>query len=219
MLGGIEGFIGSLPARFDPLIPGFNGLDTYALRYQSDLHSAEINYVHTWKRFSVLGGFRFVRFSDNFEWSSGRSGISSEVFSGSVGHHTDNDLYGGQIGARWRQRYRRLFLDITGRAGVFGNDANQIANFGISDSGSTLRDVAGPTAYDSAVAFVGDLNFSAGCRLTSVWAVRAGYNLIWIDRVALAPDQFQGFEFANQQVALDGSVFLHGVNVGLEGQW
>jgi hypothetical protein len=204
--------------QLDFSAPGFNGPDSYALQYQSDLHSAEINYVHSWDRLSLLGGFRFVRLSENFEWRSGRSGISSEVAGGSLGTHTNNDLYGGQIGARWRQNYQRLFCDIKGRAGLFGNEANQrttLLAIGYLDP----REFAGSTTYDSAVAFVGDLNFSAGIRVTSVWAIRAGYNLIWIDRVALAPDQFQGFEFASQQVAIDGSVFLHGVNVGLEGCW
>lgn len=219
MNGGIDSSSSNFQfAHLDLTAPGFNGPVFYALQYQSDLHSAELNYVHTWDRFSVLGGFRFVRLSENFEWRTGRAGISSEVISGSLGMHTDNDLYGGQVGARWRQNYQRLFCDLTGRAGVFANEANQSVNFrgfGYLDP----SEIDGSTTYDNAVAFVGDLNLSAGCRLTSVWAIRAGYNLMWIDRVALAPDQFHGFGFENQQVAIDGSVFLHGANVGFEGQW
>ena len=71
------------------------------------------------------------------------------------------------------------------------------------------------------VAFVGDLNFSAMYQLSRVWGVRTGYNLIWIEGVALAPDQF---DFSNTIGSGTGlfagsGVFLHGVNVGLEARW
>jgi hypothetical protein len=74
--------------------------------------------------------------------------------------------------------------------------------------------------YYIAVAFVGALNISAGYRFSNVWSVRAGYNLIWIDRVALAPDQLNlAFGSDIYPIYTDGGIFLHGVNLGLEGRW
>ena len=71
-------------------------------------------------------------------------------------------------------------------------------------------------------AFVGEMNLSALYRLTDVWNLRAGYNLMWIGDLALAPDQLD-FNFAaspsGNQLHNGGGMFLHGVNVGLEARW
>ena len=47
------------------------------------------------------------------------------------------------------------------------------------------------------VAFVGELNLSLLYRLTDVWNLRAGYSALWIQGVALAPDQ-AGFKCAHR---------------------
>ena len=81
-----------------------------------------------------------------------------------------------------------------------------------------------PTVSSSSggVAFVGEINLSALYRLTDVWNLRAGYNAIWIEGLALAPDQLD-FNFATapggNQLHNGGGMFLHGVNVGLEARW
>jgi hypothetical protein len=48
-----------------------------------------------------------------------------------------------------------------------------------------------------------------------------GYNLIWIEGVALAPDQldFTNTTTSGSGIDTDGGVFLHGVNAGLEARW
>ena len=45
--------------------------------------------------------------------------------------------------------------------------------------------------------------------------------LIWLDGVALAPDQldFSGELPAGDQLCSDGEVFLHGVSFGVEARW
>ena len=75
------------------------------------------------------------------------------------------------------------------------------------------------SARDVGVGFIGDMNYSIVRRLNRKWSLRAGYNLIWISGVALAPNQF---DFSNTNtITLAGAsnVFLHGANLGLEAQW
>ena len=72
------------------------------------------------------------------------------------------------------------------------------------------------------MAFIGDTNLSALYRLNDVWNLRAGYNLIWIEGLALAPDQLD-FDFTSanggRQLHRGGGLFLHGMNVGIEARW
>ena len=98
--------------------------------YTSELHNVEINYVHTWGRLSVLGGFRFVRLSDDFGLQS--TAVSPGIpwsqplsLSDEYHVHSENNLYGAQLGGRYRICCERFFGEFTGKAGLFGNDLNQ----------------------------------------------------------------------------------------------
>lgn len=202
--------IPSNPTPYDPNSPflpvnnpfSFSRYST-KISYQSDLQSAEITYIYSWNQLALLGGFRFVRLTENFS-----DGAYFERFAS----QTENNLFGGQLGARWSSGYERISWDVTGKAGVFGNDAQQSQSRHVGPSA-----VFQPTAFDSTVAFVGDVNLSANFGLSTVWSIRGGYNLMWIDRVALAPDQ--RFQLQNGAVATDGSLFLHGLDVGLTANW
>ncbi len=133
---------------------------------------------------------------------------------------TLNDLYGFQIGGRYRRCCHRFFWDVTGKAGVFGNAAEQSQY--LSDNGQHRPSTATtPTNHEGTVAFIGDINVSVGFQLNCVWAARCGYNLLWIDQVALAPDQLN-FDISspgNTNTHTSGDVFLQGINVALEARW
>ena len=72
------------------------------------------------------------------------------------------------------------------------------------------------------MSFVGGANLSGLYSLSNVWNLRAGYNVMWIEGVALAPDQLD-FDFAaapsGNQLDDGGGMFLHGLNVGVEARW
>ena len=132
---------------------------------------------------------------------------------------TNNNLLGVQLGTRARRCWGRWRVEGTGKAGVFANLANQASPAIFDYPGVVLR----PDTNDSTTrtAFVGWLNATAIYQLNSTWGVRAGYNVIWLEGVALAPDQL---DFANtptsgSSIHTAGGVLLHGVNIGLEGRW
>ena len=171
------------------------------------------------RSFEWFAGFRYLNLGEELNIASPES-CCSRVEEGAYNIRTANHLYGAQLGARLR-RSRGLFgWEATGKAGIFGNDAQAEA---IGDRLSRLP-VAGRTvsSREGGVAFVGEINLSALCRLTDVWNLRAGYSAIWIEGLALAPDQLD-FNFAaspsGNQLHNGGGMFLHGVNVGLEARW
>ncbi len=165
-----------------------------------------------------FAGFRYFNIGEKLNIAA------DGVVPGEQGNYnvrTTNNLYGAQLGARIRRTRGRFGWDATGQAGIFGNDAQQsqfVQDFP-AGPGSVLRNVS--TSRDG-VAFVGQGNLSGLYALTNVWNLRAGYNVIWIAGLALAPDQLD-YNFATAgsgtRVNNDGSMFLHGVNVGLEARW
>ena len=71
------------------------------------------------------------------------------------------------------------------------------------------------------MAFMGELNLTGIYQLNNVWGIRAGYNVMLIEGVALAPDQLD-FTFTStsgSQLHNNGGMFLQGANVGLEARW
>ncbi len=58
-------------------------------------------------------------------------------------------------------------------------------------------------------------------RLDDVWTLRGGYNLLWIEGVALAPDQldFTDTPTSGTSLDIDSGVFAHGFSAGLEARF
>ena len=103
--------------------------------------------------------------------------------------------------------------------GICGNAANQFGDSIVDLSGDPIRPTR--SANSGQVAFVGDLNLTGICPINHLWGLRAGYNLIWIEGVALAPNQldFTNTFTSGTRLSTNGGVFLHGLNVGLEARW
>jgi hypothetical protein len=165
-----------------------------------------------------FSGLRYFNIADRFNISAQRI-VGGGVEEGSYNTSTNNNLYGAQLGARLRRTSGRFGWDATGFAGMFGNDAQQTQT--VTDFPNfPLR----PTVSSSkaGVSVVGGINVSALYALNNTWNVKAGYNALWIEGLALAPDQLD-FDFAaaqgGSQIHNGGGMFLHGANAGLEARW
>jgi len=178
------------------------------------LQSAELNLrreVHP--SIAFLAGFRYVQFREKWELRQdaplGRPN--------NLDHVARNDLFGFQIGSEALLfSFNRLRFESAFKAGIFGNVAtNSSFGAGSSEYISYRWDL-----YDrrGALAFVGDVNVSAGWQLTRNVSVRGGYQLLWLTGVATATDQLKGFNYP-RDIETDGSTFFHGAMVGLECGW
>jgi len=226
----------------------FGDVDRIWTDYSSSLHSAEANLVHCCgccdscgdgkgdgkskghcggcnlhcRTFEWMVGFRYLNLHEHLSIYGERdqmteSGMTA-VESGVYDIRSSSNLYGAQVGARARHWGRKWGWEATGKAGIFGSDVQQ-EQYVIDYDQFEVRPFT--SASDTDVAFVGELNLTAIYRLNEVWNLRAGYNLIWITGVALAPDQldFSGELPAGNQIDSDGCVFLHGVSCGVEARW
>jgi len=167
---------------------------------------------------SGFAGFRYINFNDRINISTQRV-VGGVVENGTYNTSTNNNLYGAQLGGRFRRTSGPFGWDSTGFAGLFGNDASQtqsatdFPNFPLRPPVSSSK---------PGVAFVGGGNVSALYSLNSVWNLRAGYSLLWVEGLALAPNQLD-FNFASaqggSQLRYNGGMLLHGATAGLEARW
>jgi hypothetical protein len=162
-----------------------------------------------------LYGFRYLNLNEDL------SIVSIDLQEGTSDYEisTNNNSFGAQIGNRVRHSRGRWSWEGTGKAGIFGNAAEQHSDSIVDFPGIVVR--PGRSESTGNVAFVGDLNLTAIYQINSVWGARLGYNLIWIEGVALAPDQldFTSTTTSGSGIDSDGGVLLHGVNAGFEARW
>jgi hypothetical protein len=162
-------------------------------------------------------GFRYLSLREDLR-ISGEKTVGSLVETGYYDVNSRNDLFGAQLGGRLRRCYGKYSWEATGKAGIFGDQAGQEQVF-VDYPNFLLRPPVSGNGGN--VAFVGELNLTGIYQLNETWGLRAGYNLMWIEGVALAPAQLDYTFLSTSGTGLNtgGGLFLHGVNVGLEARW
>ena len=204
----------------------FVGANQIDVQYDSTIHSGEINLpcCNCWcdcdnRCCSVdwLFGVRYINLREDLDVLGTRIVLSLPE-NGQYNIHARNDLYGAQIGARVRRCLGQWSWEATGKAGIFDNEAGQ-TQFVQDFPNFALRPTI--SASNNHIAFMGELNLSAIYQLNQTWGLRAGYNLMYLDGLALAPNQLD-FSFtptSGSTVNTAGHLLLHGVNLGLEARW
>ena len=214
-----------IPGALGQQVNNFFGADVVNVTYASQLNNFEINRVccccccdcqTRCRSVEWLYGFRYLNLGEQFNLTATDLQESSSTYR----IRTYNNLVGGQIGTRLRRCFGGWSLEGTGKAGVFGNIAQQQSD-AITDFPNQFLIRPATSANGGSVAFVGDLNFSAIYQIDRNWGLRAGYNLIWIQGVALAPNQldFTNTPTSGTNLNTSGGVFLQGLSAGIEARW
>lgn len=170
--------------------------DDLQYNYLSSLHSTEVNLRRqTTDCLTLLGGFRWVELSEEVSELPGKGDPV----------RARNHLYGGQIGAELLVWDRCGPLRVTSgvRAGIFHNRASYDA--------PTLE-VSDRTSH---TAFLGEFDVTARYQVTPSLALRTGYQLLWLEGVALSGNQLDNV-IPPGPVDTSGSPFYHGVTIGAE---
>lgn len=221
------------------LVPEFNGRSTARATYGSTLNSVEINtftraadggYCRTaaepWRRcdgycrgtFDWLAGFRWAGLDESASLTLDGGG---NPLPGAYSLRSSTNLFGAQLGGRGRMEWERWAFEGWAKAALCGS--------AMSQSQAPIVDAVVPdppirpaqSAAEGGVGFIGDINATLVYRLTETWGLRAGYNLIWLSGVALAPNQFDFGALSTSGSGLNGGagLFLHGASLGLEARW
>lgn len=175
--------------------------------YASQWHSFEINGRHEFcqQRLAVLAGFRYVEVDENWGFTLVDTAPLYELEAS-----TRNRLYGFQLGgqaALW-DRGGRLSVNAVGKAGIYGNRAAQDTLFVTAE--------ASATDARTAAAFLGELELVGKYRITERLSLLGGYRLMWIDGLALAPEQLAASDGFGGGIDTSGEAFFHGALVGLQ---
>jgi hypothetical protein len=230
------GDFGVNPVLSNAIFPEFNSADFQRIDYQSTFDSFEINWRRRWMapncryQGSWTLGVRHFVLDEKFNYSS-ISTVNTIIdpniapfplpARGAAITNTTNNLTGIQIGTdAWVCLLPGLRVGGEFQAGVYGNHMN-INNYFFSNQ--VNPDVIEELQAND-VSFIGQANLLVTYRINYQWSARAGYQFLYVDGVALAPENFNSIPpqvnaprqtFTND----NGNVFYHGWNVGLEYMW
>lgn len=209
----------------------FNGARDVTSTYDSRLSGFELNLLKRsaiMPRVKWLAGFRAFELDEQLysEFADGDPAPQDEP-TGVYQIQTRNRLYGFQAGA---------FVDLInrccwclrgfGKFGIYGNETGHDSLLlccldpNVPQVGLPINETA------SQVAGSAELGLSFKYCWNECWSLRADYRLLWLDGVALASDQVAVSNFnpvnpdgSGSGIDTNGSVFYHGLFVGLQRTW
>ena len=149
--------------------------------YASRLDNAEVNVRGNLSgRVTVLAGFRWVNLSEDLV---GILTPPTEYGKGSFWDaQTKNNLYGFQIGMDAKLLERNRFsVGSVLKAGIFDNHVEEATSVRMA------RIQYGESTSTDHVAFVGEIGVQCKYQVTQRISLKAGYEVIWLQGVALRP--------------------------------
>ncbi len=200
--------------------PGINFPNTapgtiFQADYGSALYSTEINFRRRIDPcITLLAGFRWVEFGDDLVTSTIAPTVEP-IYS----IDTNNHMYGFQIGGDAQLVTLGSFhIDSIIRAGILFNSADQ-HTYAPALSQIGPSDVERISARADHTSFIGELGLRGVYDLGGGFSVIGGYQLMFLDGIALAPDQIAVTDLiAPGSAVLDtgGTLYFHGATVGLQ---
>jgi len=215
--------------------------DFQRIDYTSNFDSFEVNWRKRWMapncryQGSWTLGVRHFILDETFSYASSSTangflpaqpGTNFTPARGLTNTDTTNNLTGIQFGTdMWVCLLPGLRAGGEVQAGVYGNHMNINTTIGSNVPGTTVD--FRENLVNNDVAFLGQINLLATYRINYQWTIRGSYQFLYLDGVALAPENFNTILpaindplFPRQTVKNDnGNVFYHGWNVGLEFMW
>ena len=134
--------------------------------------------------------------------------------------HTNNNLWGPQIGTTVDYGHQDTWIHFEGKFAICDNEANRNL-----EADANAIDVIHPRQSRSCTAMVGDINLSVLWRPTSAIVGKIGYQALWVDQVALAGRNYAFDEFTLSDAAAEppinqrGTLIYHGPFAGLQLSW
>ncbi|HEY3966481.1 MAG TPA: BBP7 family outer membrane beta-barrel protein [Planctomycetaceae bacterium] len=186
-----------------------------SIDYVSRVNNVELNYKQTINGLTLLAGPRYFRLVETFDINSQSSlfGTSSDYNVSTV-----NNLIGGQIGVGYTHEAGPLNIGLLGKIGTYANAVHQTTL--LQDFGNSIT-IRNYEKDGMPVSTIGEVQANLSYRLTDWFSIHAGYRFMWIQNLALAPDQLDlsnspaGNRFLNSH----NHLFLQGVNAGAEIRW
>jgi len=222
--------VGNLYSPFsgfgDPAgIVGVDYNDFASIRLTSRMNNGEINLRRRllmrpgYYESSFLVGARYLDITERFNYYTESTTPGPGITSNEVGIHTQNQMIGFQIGLLSQFLFQpRCWVDFEMKGGVFQNKTSLDRDYTVSTAGAPANTYFGHDSRNG-TSFVGDLSLQFNYQFARHWTFVAGYNVMWVTGVAIAPRNFNSdtaiLTLGPTIVDNSGTITYHGPNFGI----
>jgi hypothetical protein len=207
---------------------------------ESELHNAEFNYRRYWVGFSpavsgtLLAGFRYTRLREDFQfYTMGSEELTFDAATGSYDENIKNDMAGFQAGGDiWLHVRQGVRIGAEGKVGLMNNHYTLDNTFTAVGQNNNSGPPPNFTEHfeKDIPAFITEASADVVWDVSPSWSVRAGYEIMFLNSVLLAGENFntgtvyndvpgvllpERVPFVNDQ----GHAFYHGAHLGAEFTW
>lgn len=217
----------------------FDGADSMSVSYANRFNSLEWNYVvttrprrdrmemqpdGTWLRRMNEGvtthtvfGLRYLQVNETFTWNATGEVVPGAT-AGVYGVDSGNYMLGPQFGAGAMKEWNRMSLAIEGKGSFLANWVTSRERLLYTNPTDPDNGFTGQRDNENTLPFMLEMGITGRWHLRPNFSFRAGYNLLFITQLALAPHQVN-FEETDRAIATTGESVYHGVSMGFEGYW
>ena len=213
----------------NPAVVGLDYNDLVYASYASKLDNLEWNF-RQWVlldprrlQVSVLVGGRYMNLDERFYYHTESAVPAPGGAANSITTDTANGMLGVQVGAMFKfHADPGWWIDFEIKGAAFDNAANQRTLF--ENQGAAAyqgQHVGSSTGHTSTFAL--DLKLTITMQVTPQLAVRGGYQALWLDGLALAPENLSHdpaiLAHGPATLATNGKVAYHGPHLGITWIW
>jgi hypothetical protein len=212
--GGEFGATNAIFFGLQPIGSDFRNANTMRFSLNDQLHSYEANLFNTVEFLQWMVGVRYVEFNETLDvLSSAATGTSNADIV------THNRMLGGQVGLRAKYDWSLYGFESNLKLGMYYNDANTGTFVRDANNTAVIRNLQTNGQNE---AYLSELNLIFTYNPTLHFGLRAGYQFMYINEIALAPDQIvpanSGLATGVAQNA-KGDMWMHGPMLGAEWKW
>ena len=224
-LGGVGNLTSAFSNFSDPAVAGLDLNNRITVTDSNSFKSAELN-LRTWLNVApgpfdvqMLVGARYMKATEIFGYSAISDVPLALGSQNSAIVQTENDMAGVQIGIDMDILVSaRFFMDFELKGGILQNIASQSTSYTNIDSAGAVS-VFDTGASQHRTAFFGDVMVTGNWQMGPNWSLRLGYQAIFINGVALGPQNFQTNNSLLQtgpgQLDDSGEAIYHGPLLGV----
>lgn len=221
-----------------------------SLKVSNSMQGAELNIVKEFcacSQFKVLAGFRYWNFEDDLTFFvNSPLVVTPTVYNYQDKFLTQNNFYGGQLGACFKQNFSCFIFDVKGKIaiGALCQKSTIKGRFNTNEFTGTVETFAGgffalPTNIGhhkkTRFSVIPELNLNVGYLITDCFCVHLGYSVLYATEVlraskqmssSLNPTQSANIEFTPTPVLVgsprpkaklrSSGLWAQGLNAGLD---
>jgi hypothetical protein len=221
----------------DRVNPSFDGAQQIGFLYSTSMSGGEVDYIvkqrmqkdqmvlqpnGDWVRranpsntYSFLAGIRGLSLTETLNINADRNPDVAASEGGVYNIRTSNNLLGTQIGGSVSYETARWSLGTTIKGGPYYNAMRLRSNFSAGPAADVTTGAVN-TGVEPNISFIGELQVLGKWHLRPNVSLRAGFEILYVDSIALAPSQINFVTPGYLPIADDGDIFCMGSSIGIE---